>query len=62
MLARWMVSQSPFDGKSAEMHDAFDAGDDVLDLRGIGEIGGDKIVAGGEIGWRADVARAQMCG
>ena len=43
------------------MHDAFDAGDDPLDLRVIGEIGRDEILAGGEIGRRADVARAK-CG
>ncbi len=43
-------------GKPAEMHDAFDAGDHGLYLRGIAEIGGDKVVAGREIRRRTDVA------
>src|SRR6516162_7356907 len=41
---------------AAEMHDAFHAGDGFLDLREIGEIGGNKVIAGSEIGRLAYIA------
>src|SRR5262249_46243385 len=48
------------DGMTAEMNDTLDAGDRLLDLREIGEIGGDKVIAGGKIRGLADIARPKM--
>src|ERR1700758_799406 len=45
---------------AAEMRDAFHAGDRFFDLREIGQIGGNEIVVGGEIGRVADIARANV--
>src|SRR6516225_6683020 len=45
---------------AAEMNDAFHAGDRFLDLREIGEVGGDKVIAGGEVCRLLDIARPKM--
>ena len=41
------------------MNNAVDAGDDLFDLRHVGEIGGDEILIRAKIGRLADIADAQ---
>jgi len=48
----------PFDGKPAEVNNAFHAGDDFFDLDQIGKVSGDKVLVLTEIGWRSDITRA----
>src|ERR1700746_3469300 len=45
---------------AAEMNDALHAGDSLLDLREIGEVGGDKVISGGKVRGLADIARPKM--
>ena len=49
-----------FDRKAAEMHDAVDAGDRLLDLRHVGEIGLHEVLVGAQIGRLLDVADADL--
>jgi hypothetical protein len=49
----------PFDREAAEMHDAVDAGDHLLDLRQVGEIGRNELLVGREIAGPLDVAEPQ---
>ena len=50
----------PFDREPAEMHDAVDAGDRLLDLRHIGEIGLHEFLVGAQVGRLLDVADADL--
>ena len=50
----------PFDREAAEMDDAFDALDGLLDLVELGEVGGDERLVVAEIGRRLDVAQPQL--
>src|SRR5262249_50388160 len=47
-------------GMAAEMNDALHAGDRLLDLRQISEIGRNEVIAGGEVRGLADIARPKM--
>src|SRR6185437_543781 len=50
----------PFHRMAAEMHDAFDAGNDLSDLLEVREIGGDEFFVWCKIGRLSDIAHAHM--
>jgi hypothetical protein len=50
----------PLDRNSAEMHDAVDARDRLVDLRGVGEVSGDEALLTREIGRNAEIAPSNL--